>query len=62
MVPTLMPSAPLASSVTAPGIVKKNESDANGVNVRDYRANTNFTTTQATTMLNHNCIETQDDL
>ncbi|MCY1013530.1 hypothetical protein OV079_49990 [Nannocystis pusilla] len=42
-----------------------NESDANGVNVRDYIANTNASvfggsTTQEETMLNHNCIDGQD--
>lgn len=42
-----------------------NESDADGVNVRDYIANTNASvfggsTTQEETMLNHNCIDGQD--
>jgi len=41
------------------------ESDAHGVNMRDYRANTNGffgnSATMTQTILQHNCIDTQDD-
>jgi hypothetical protein len=51
----------------APGTAnrQRQEADAHGVNVRDYVANTNSavfgaTTTQSVTMLNHNCLGSQD--
>lgn len=45
---------------------QKNESDADGVNIRDYHANTNSawffsSATQFISMLDHNCLQSQDN-
>ena len=45
---------------------QKSESDSNGLNVRDYVSDTNVnwfggSATQTQTMLNHNCIQSQDN-
>jgi hypothetical protein len=54
-----------SQSPSGTGNRQKNESDADGVNIRDHHANTNAwffsSATQFTSMLDHNCIQSRDN-